>query len=92
MHPGFNNGGWLSDLAQIPQQHRPLEFLERYVRPTTDEVIRFTSSEHLDANLQKHMMKHRKRLDALRVSLGNLVGLKSVHTHSSLPAMRVARE
>lgn len=82
----------VSDLAQIPQQHRPREFLERYVRPTTDEVIRFTSSEHLDANLQKHMMKHRKRLDALRVSLGNLVDLKSVHTHSSLPATRVARE
>lgn len=43
-------------------------------------------------DLQKHMMKHRKRLDALRVSLGNLVDLKSVHTHSSLPGTRAARE
>jgi hypothetical protein len=82
----------VSALAQIPEQHRAREFLERYVRPTTDEVLRFMSSEHLNEKLQKHMIKHRKRLDALRVSLGNLVDMKSVQTRSNLPATRAARE
>ena len=82
----------VSNLSQIPEQIRSREFLERYVRPTTDQVLRLASSTQLDERMQKRFMAHRKRLDALRVLLGNLVQSKSMKTHSSIPVTRAARE
>lgn len=82
----------VSALAQIPEQLRPKEFVERFVRPTTDEVLRVASMDKLGDQLQKRLMAHRKRLDAMRVTLGRLVDSRSTVTHSEIPATRAVRD
>lgn len=82
----------VSELAQIPEQLRAREFLERFVRPTTDQVLRFASFGQVNDTLKKRMMSHRKRMDALRVLLGKLVDSRLVRTHSAIPDTRAVRE
>lgn len=82
----------VSELGQIPEQLRAREFLERFVRPTTDQVLRFASFGQVNDTLKKRMMSHRKRMDALRVLLGKLVDSRLVRTHSAIPDTRAVRE
>jgi hypothetical protein len=82
----------VSALGKIPEQIRPHQFVEQYVRPTTDYVLRLASFGQIDKDLQRRIMTHRKRLDAMRVMLGKLVDSSSTLTHSSIPATRAARE
>jgi hypothetical protein len=82
----------VSELSQIPEQLRPGEFVEQYVRPTTDHVVRFAALDELGETLQARLLAHRKRLDALRVMLGKRASLRRVTSHSVVPATRASRE
>ena len=79
-------------LGQMPDSLRPREFLDRYARPTADAATRFARSSALDDAERKRIVKHRKRLDLLRVALTDLIGTSRAATRSVLPETRAARE
>lgn len=81
----------VSALSRIPEQLRSREFVEQYIRPTTDQVLRVSGLQQLNEALHKRLVPHRKRLDALRVMLGKRATATQI-SHSEIPATRAARE
>lgn len=59
------------EMSRIPETLRTQIFLERHLRPTTDKILAATKVNWpIEATANK-FQKHRKRLDSLRVALGN---------------------
>lgn len=82
----------ISDLSQIPSQFRAQRFLEHNVRPTTDRVLAATNMDWKDGKIAKKMGRRRKRLDRLRVVLGEFSNDRLSYTMALLPKTRVVRE
>lgn len=82
----------VAGLGQIPEQLRPGRFLEQHLRPTTDMVLAASNVEWSDEKLAKKIRQQRKRLDALRVALGDLELKTPVRSFSFQPTTRAARE
>jgi hypothetical protein len=79
-------------LSQIPEQLRPQRFLDSHLRPATDKALAAATVNWADDAMAKRMQENRKRLDALRVALGNHA-VSSPPAHSAkLPKTRAARE
>jgi len=79
-------------LAAIPESLRARRFLEQFVRPTADAVVRFASSRSLNEEEKLRMERQRKRLDLLRVALEDLIGSMGQRTVSAQPVTRTIRE
>jgi hypothetical protein len=79
-------------LASIPQEMRPERFLDTTLRPMTDRALAAATINWENDKMAKKMQKNRKRLDALRVTLGDLVSHRLSHSFSTLPRTRAARE
>jgi hypothetical protein len=79
-------------LSQIPEQLRPQTFLERYVRPATDHALVAANIHWEDESMSKKINAHRKRLDALRIALGERAGRVKARSAARLPETRVSRE
>jgi hypothetical protein len=82
----------LSVLGSVTSSIRPQEFLQRYMRPTADSAVRFGQSKSLNDSDRERVMRQRKRLDLLRISLEDIVESKRPSTASALPETRAARE
>jgi hypothetical protein len=82
----------ISQLGNPPQSLRVSTFLDRKLRPLTDHALSAANLKWDDAALGKRMMEQRKRLDALRVTLGDLAESSQVRSTSPLPLRRVSRK
>ena len=86
----------MKQVAQLGRVHVPLRaerFLEEQLRPVTDYVVQATGLRIKNEKLKERLTGQRKRLDALRVSLGELSreGVRKPAA-SILPKTRIARE
>jgi hypothetical protein len=83
----------VAQLGRIPLPLRAGRFLEEQVRPVTDFLVQATNLRVKDEKLKEKLTVQRKRLDALRVSLGELSrGGTRKPAETILPKTRIARE
>lgn len=83
----------ISSLNEIPEQLRPQQFLNKYLLPITDLVLRAANYDWGDdETMALKIQKHRKRLDKTRISLGEYMEKFSSRSYSLHPTPRVARE
>lgn len=84
--------GEVGRLGQIPEQLRPQRFLDQHLRPMTDRALAASTINWEDLNMAKKMQGNRKRVDALRIVLGQLAERDPPQTFARLPLTRAARE
>lgn len=82
----------VAGLSQIPEQLRPQRFLDGHLRPATDKALAAATVNWGEDVMAKRMQENRKRLDALRVSLGNYAASEPARHSAVLPKTRAARE
>jgi hypothetical protein len=86
----------ISALAQIPEPLRPQRFLDQHLRSATDKALAAATINWEDTPiaeiLAKKMQQNRKRLDSLRIALGNHAEKNPPHSFAQLPKTRPARE
>lgn len=82
----------VNSLSQIPETLRPQRFLDQHLRPTTDKAVAAAGINWEETELATKMQDNRKRLDALRVALGNLAESSPPKSFAAIPETRVARE
>lgn len=86
----------ISGLGQIPEGLRPQRFLDQHLRSATDKALAAATINWGDdpmANVMaKKMQDNRKRLDNLRIALGNHAETTPPETFAQLPKTRAARE
>jgi hypothetical protein len=79
-------------LSRIPEQLRAQQFLDQYLRPATDRALAVANVNWNDEIIAKKMREHRKRLDALRVTLGEFETKREKPIPAVLPKTRLSRE
>ncbi|MBI3528875.1 MAG: hypothetical protein HY067_13015 [Betaproteobacteria bacterium] len=79
-------------LSQIPEQLRAARFLDKYLRPTTDHALAAANIKWRDEKMAKKMREQRKRLDTLRVTLGEYETKEQKQPPAFLPKTRAFRE
>jgi hypothetical protein len=86
----------ISALGLIPEQLRPQRFLDQHVRSASDKAITAATinwpDDQIGEIMAKKMQENRKRLDALRVALGNHAERSPPRSFAPLPKTRAARE
>jgi hypothetical protein len=82
----------VSDLSQVPEPIRPQRFLEANLRPATDKALQAASQKLDDAALTKKLQTNRKRLDNMRVALGQHLEKAPPRSFAVSPETRAARE
>ena len=82
----------VSALSQFPEPIRPQRFLETNLRPATDKALQAASLEIEDAVLSKKLQANRKRLDNMRVALGQHLEKAPLRSFAAAPETRATRE
>lgn len=83
----------IQELSGIPEHLRLPRFLEKHVRPTTDQALKVATMDwNGNEQLARKAREHRKRLDNLRVALGELSQRHPPRHFALLPETRAARE
>lgn len=82
----------VNGLGQVPEQLRPQRFLDQHLRPATDKALAAATINWGDTPMAKKMQENRKRLDSLRVALGNHAENHPPQSFAILPKTRVSRE
>ena len=78
-------------LSQVPGSLRPHDFLEKHVRLASDRALLATKLD-LPGNLALKAQATSKRLDAMRIELGEFARSGRPLSHSTHPRPRIARE
>lgn len=81
----------IKEIERVPESLRVSHFLEKRLRPATDRLVAATHLPWTDQGLQRRIEAQRKRLDRLRVALGNLASSGPRRSTSARPSTRVAR-
>lgn len=81
----------VAGLGQIPESLRPSQFLEEHLRPASDASLLATRLS-LPENLSKKAEKQYKRLNDLRIVLGQYAQKRRDASFARHPMTRVARE
>jgi hypothetical protein len=86
----------ITALGLMPKQLRPQRFLDQHVRSASDRAVTGATinwqNDDMGEIMAKKMQKNRKRLDALRVALGNHAEKNLPRSFVQLPKTRAARE
>lgn len=82
----------VAELSRFPEPIRAQRFLELFMRPTTDTALQAASQAVGDESFAKKLQQNRKRLDALRVALGNQLEKAPPHSYAEVPETRAARD
>lgn len=83
----------IAELSQHVHSSRATIFLDRSVRPMTDQALLLSKVTGLDQDLMDRLSKHRHRLDATRVMLGKLLeGQSPDRAALRVPQTRAMRE
>lgn len=92
LHYLYQKTNEVAELSQVPEQLRPSHFVEKYLRPVTDQLHVACNMEWTDDELVTKLSKQRKRMDLLRESLGQLVANKAIQHFAFHPQTRAMRE
>jgi hypothetical protein len=79
------------NLSAIPLSLRPARFVDQRLRSTTDAVLAAANLEWTDVALAKRMREQRKRLDRMRIALGDLAASAERRSISIVPHRRIVR-
>ena len=79
-------------LSQVPEHLRPQRFLEHHLRPATDAALAAANLKWQDEVMARRTYKHRKRLDSLRIALGEHARTTPPQSFAYLPKTRAARD
>ena len=79
-------------LGQVPERLRPQRFLEDHLRPATDAALAAANLNWQDEVMGKKIRDHRKRLDSLRIALGEHARTTPPQSFAHLPKTRAARD
>lgn len=82
----------LVTLSKIPEQVRPQEFLEQFLRPTTDNALAAANVHWNNDVIEKRFREQRKRLDSMRVALSQHLRDHGQRPTLLLPRTRAVRE
>jgi len=82
----------VATLSQIPEQLRVQRFLDQHLLPTTNLALVAANINWHDEAMAKRTHEQRKRLDALRIALGNYELKRQKQSPAHLPKTRVSRE
>jgi hypothetical protein len=82
----------IAGLSQIPEQLRPQRFLEKHLRPATDLAVAAAGTDWQDPAMAVKTQKQRKRLDALRIALGDEQMKRPSRSFALHPNTRAVRE
>ena len=86
----------VTGLSQIPERLRPQRFLDQHLRAATDKALTAATinwgDEPMAAAMAKKMQDNRKRLDNLRIALGNHAEATPPESFAQLPKTRATRE
>ncbi len=86
----------ISSLGLIPEHLRPQRFLDQHVRSASDRAVTAATinwrSDPIGEIMARKMQENRKRLDALRVALGNHAEKDAPRSFARVPKTRAARE
>lgn len=82
----------VNGLGKVPEQLRPQRFLDQHLRPATDKALAAATTNWDDDAMAKKMQDNRKRLDSLRIALGNHAEKTPPKSFALLPETRVVRE
>lgn len=82
----------VAGLSGIPEQLRAQRFLDQHVRPATDRALAISNIAWQNETMEKRAREHRKRLDALRVALGDYEAKRQKQGPIRLPKTRLTRE
>jgi hypothetical protein len=88
----LQRGRQISTLSRVPLRLRARHFLEHQLRPATDALVEAANLRLNDEPLEKALRAQRKRLDALRVVLGESSRQGQEDRRVALPKTRTARE
>lgn len=80
----------IAGLGRIPESLRARQFLEQHLRPATDKAILGPTLQVSD-KLRKKLADHSKRLNDLRIVLGDYVQDQRTASYSPHPKTRAAR-
>ncbi|RLJ16771.1 hypothetical protein DJ030_09950 [bacterium endosymbiont of Escarpia laminata] len=81
----------VAGLNQIPEQLRAPHFLERDLRPSTDQILKATKTDWGDEAFNMKLQKQRVRIDTLRVALGEHEQKHRMRSYSPHPQIRATR-
>lgn len=79
-------------LSQVPERLRPQRFLEEHLRPATDAALAAANLKWQDEVMARRTRGHRKRLDSLRIALGEHARTTPPQSFAYLPKTRAARD
>jgi hypothetical protein len=82
----------ISGLSSIPPDMRPQRFLDQHVRSATDKALAAANMKWGKDPMGKKTQEQRKRLDNLRIALGDHVSKSPSTSFSAIPETREARE
>jgi hypothetical protein len=81
----------INALSRLPPNIRPVELIDRVVRPVSDTLVRVSNWTIEDLALQKRIGEQRRRIDTMRIALGNDMDAARQRA-VVLPQVRRARE
>ncbi|MCU7848627.1 MAG: hypothetical protein KZQ89_11610 [Candidatus Thiodiazotropha sp. (ex Lucinoma kastoroae)] len=81
----------VAGLNQIPEQLRASHFLERDLRPSTDQIVKAAKEDWGNDEFNKKLQRQRVRIDTLRVALGEHEQKHRMRSYSPHPQTRAAR-
>lgn len=82
----------ISHLSRIPADVRTQRFLDKHIRSATDKALAVANIGWKDEALSKKTQQLRKRLDNLRIALGQQALERPGTSYSSIPETRASRE
>lgn len=82
----------IAGLAPIPGSMRAQRYLEHYLRPATDRALAAAGINWPDDAMAKKTRDNQKRLENLRIALGDFAEANPPHSVASAPMRRVVRE
>ena len=90
-HFVFNRMEEVSALNRPPAQQRPVEYLERMLRPATDRMTRVLQIDISDARLKTKLEKEQSKQAGWRFTLGELAA-QPILAIPRTPTRRVTRQ
>jgi hypothetical protein len=87
----YQRASEIREIERVPEPLRASQFLERRLRPATDQLVAAAQLPWPDPKLESRVKAKRKRLDGLRVALGNLAQ-EPRQSVANRPPTRVSRD
>ncbi len=81
----------IKEIGDLPRTLRPQEFLEKQLRPASDKSLVASNINFSFDKMGTKLREHRKRIDLLRITLGQRAAVTTSPSYAQVPASRLER-